>query len=294
VLAALLPHELLLVVGCGFVVGGLSGVFGVGGSFLLVPILHVVLGIPIEMAVGTTACQVLGPSTAALLARRVTRVQLRLPLIITGGIIMGVLLGTLILSEAGQFGEIQINSRNVDASELLVLGTYLVMLVGIGAFSIYEVRRQLTGNPVARGALARLTIPPVDTFSELGVGTLSIPILSMFGLVTGITAGMLGISGALLLIPGLVYLLDISSRKAILASLIVVWITSFLATISHAWQGHVDLALTIALMLGGTIGARIGSDLSNRLQSRSLRSGIGWLSLFAAGLVLFQLYQLLK
>jgi uncharacterized membrane protein YfcA len=294
VLGALLPHELLLVVGCGFVVGGLSGVFGVGGSFLLVPILHVVLGIPIEMAVGTTACQVLGPSTAALLARRVTRVQLRLPLIITGGIIMGVLLGTLILSEAGQFGEIQINSRNVDASELLVLGTYLVMLVGIGAFSIYEVRRQLTGNPVARGALARLTIPPVDTFSELGVGTLSIPILSMFGLVTGITAGMLGISGALLLIPGLVYLLDISSRKAILASLIVVWITSFLATISHAWQGHVDLALTIALMLGGTIGARIGSDLSNRLQSRSLRSGIGWLSLFAAGLVLFQLYQLLK
>jgi uncharacterized membrane protein YfcA len=294
VLGALLPHELLLVVGCGFVVGGLSGIFGVGGSFLLVPILHVVLGIPIEMAVGTTACQVLGPSTAALLARRVTRVQLRLPLIITGGIIMGVLLGTLILSEAGQFGEIQINSRNVDASELLVLGTYLVMLVGIGAFSIYEVRRQLTGNPVARGALARLTIPPVDTFSELGVGTLSIPILSMFGLVTGITAGMLGISGALLLIPGLVYLLDISSRKAILASLIVVWITSFLATISHAWQGHVDLALTIALMLGGTIGARIGSDLSNRLQSRSLRSGIGWLSLFAAGLVLFQLYQLLK
>ena len=293
-LGALLPHELLLVVGCGFVVGGLSGIFGVGGSFLLVPILHVVLGIPIEMAVGTTACQVLGPSTAALLARRVTRVQLRLPLIITGGIIMGVLLGTLILSEAGQFGEIQINSRNVDASELLVLGTYLVMLVGIGAFSIYEVRRQLTGNPVARGALARLTIPPVDTFSELGVGTLSIPILSMFGLVTGITAGMLGISGALLLIPGLVYLLDISSRKAILASLIVVWITSFLATISHAWQGHVDLALTIALMLGGTIGARIGSDLSNRLQSRSLRSGIGWLSLFAAGLVLFQLYQLLK
>jgi uncharacterized membrane protein YfcA len=294
VLGALLPHQLLLVVGCGFVVGGLSGVFGVGGSFLLVPILHVVLEIPIEMAVGSTACQVLGPSTAALLARRVTRVQLRLPLIITGGIIMGVVLGTLILHEAGQFGKVQINSRNVDASELLVLGTYLFMLVGIGLFSLYEVRRQLAGNPVARGALARLSIPPVDTFPELGVGVLSIPILSMFGLVTGITAGMLGISGALLLIPGLVYLLDIRSRKAILASLIVVWITSFLATISHAWQGHVDLALTIALMLGGTIGARIGSELSSRLEGRSLRSGIGWLSLFAAGLVLFQLYQLLK
>jgi uncharacterized membrane protein YfcA len=294
VLGLLLPHELLLVVGCGFVVGGLSGIFGVGGSFLLVPILHVVLGIPIEIAVGSTACQVLGPSTAALLARSVTRVQLRLPLIITGGIIMGVLLGTLILNAAGQLGKIQINDRAVAASELLVLGTYLVMLLGIGSFSLYEVRRQLAGRPVARGALAKIAIPPVDTFSELGVGTLSIPVLALFGFVTGVTAGMLGISGALLLIPGLVYLLGIRSRKAILASLIVVWITSFLATIFHAWQGNVDLALTISLMFGGTIGARLGSDLSNRLQTRSLRSGIGWLSLFAAGLVLFQLYQLLK
>jgi uncharacterized protein len=294
VLGLLPPHELLLVVGCGFVVGNLSGIFGVGGSFLLVPILHVVLGIPIEVAVGSTACQVLGPSTAALLARRVTRPQLRLPLIITGGIIMGVLLGTIILQKASQFGKLQISGRHVEASELLVLGTYLVMLVGIGSFSLYEVRRQLADRPLRRGMLARVSLPPVDTFPELGVGALSIPVLSMFGLVTGITAGMLGISGALLLIPGLVYLLDIRSRKAILASLIVVWITSFLATISHAWQGNVDLGLTVALMFGATIGARIGSDLSTRLHSRSLRSGIGWLSLFAAALVVFQLVQLLK
>ncbi|MDA0285429.1 MAG: sulfite exporter TauE/SafE family protein [Planctomycetota bacterium] len=293
-LALLSPHETLLVVGCGFVVGGASGVFGVGGSFLLVPILHVVLGIPIEVAVGSTACQVLGPSTAALLARRITRPQLRLPLIITGGIIMGVLLGTMILSWASQFGEIRINGRNVAASEMLVLSTYLVLLVGIGSFSLYEVRRQLNGHSIRRGWLASLSVPPVDTFPELGVGTLSIPVLSLFGFVTGVTAGMLGISGALLLIPGLVYLLDIRSKKAILASLVVVWITSFLATISHAWNGNVDLALTLALMFGGTIGARIGSDLSNRLQGRSLRSGIGWLSLFAATLVLFQLWHVLK
>ena len=183
-LGVLLPHQLLLVLGCGFIVGSLSGIFGVGGSFLLVPILHVVLGIDIEIAVGSTACQVLGPSTAALLARKVTRVQLRLPLIITGGIIMGVLLGTLILSEAGKFGEIQINDRNVEASELLVMGTYLVMLLGIGSFSLYEVRRQLAGNPVSRGALAKIEVPPLDTFSELGVGTLSIPVLAMFGFIT--------------------------------------------------------------------------------------------------------------
>lgn len=292
--AMALPDNLILVVGCGFVVGGLSGIFGVGGSFLLVPVLHIVLRIPIEMAVGSTACQVLGPSTAALLARRVTKLQLRLPLIITGGIIMGVLTGTMILDSAGQLGEIQINGRSVNACEFLILGTYVVMLMGIGVFSLFEVRRQLAGRPLRRGTLARLSIPPVDTFPELGVGTLSIPVLSMFGFVTGVTAGMLGISGALLLIPGLVYLMDIRSKRAIIASLAVVWITSFLATILHAWHGHVDLPLTVALMFGGTIGARLGSDLSGRLQGQSIRSGIGWLSLLAACLVLFQLFQLLK
>lgn len=288
----LTPFELLLVVGCGFLVGGLSGMFGVGGSFLLVPILNVVLGIPIEMAVGSTACQVLGPSTAALLARGVTRVQLRLPLIITGGIIVGVLLGTSLLESAGNLGDVQILNRDVPASDVVVLSTYLVMLLGLGFFSLYEVRRQLAGRPIKRGKLARLPLPPVDTFPELGVGTLSIPVLSMFGLVTGLTAGMLGISGALLLIPGLVYLLDIRSRRAILASLIVVWITSFNATIFHAWSGNIDLALAVALMFGGTIGARLGSDFSARLQGQSLRTGIGWLSLLAAGLVLFQLVDL--
>ena len=76
--------ELLLVVLCGFGVGWLAGLLGVGGSFLLVPILHVVLGIPIDKAVGSTACQLLGPATAAVLARKLRREQLRLPLILGG------------------------------------------------------------------------------------------------------------------------------------------------------------------------------------------------------------------
>jgi uncharacterized membrane protein YfcA len=284
---------LLLVVLCGFGVGCLAGLLGVGGSFLLVPILHVVLGIPIETAVGSTACQLLGPSTAAVLARKLTLKQLRLPLILAGGILMGVILGTSLLQEAGEFDDILINGRTVPANELLVLGVYLMLLTSIGGFALFEVWQHNRGRRIPRGSLARLQIGPIDSFSELENGTVSIPVLSMFGFVTGLTAGLLGISGGLILIPGLIYLLGMKSRQAILVSLIVVWITSLQGTIFHALHDNVNLKLVCALMFGGTIGARLSSEFGANLKGLSIRKSIGWLSLLAAGIVLFQLVRLL-
>lgn len=284
---------LLLVVLCGFGVGCLAGLLGVGGSFLLVPILHVVLGIPIETAVGSTACQLLGPSTAAVLARKLTLKQLRLPLILSGGILMGVILGTSLLQEAGEFDDILINGRQVPANELLVLGVYLLLLTSIGGFALFEVWQHNRGRRISRGSLARLQIRPIDSFSELENGTVSIPVLSMFGFVTGLTAGLLGISGGLILIPGLIYLLGMKSRQAILVSLIVVWMTSLQGTIFHALHGNVNLNLVCAMMFGGTIGARLSSEFGANLKGPSIRKSIGWLSLLAACLVLFQLVRLL-
>lgn len=284
---------LLLVVLCGFGVGCLAGLLGVGGSFLLVPILHVVLGIPIETAVGSTACQLLGPSTAAVLARKLTLQQLRLPLILAGGILMGVILGTSLLQEAGELDDALLNGRLVPVNELLVLGVYLLLLTTIGVFALFEVWQHKRGREIPRGSLARLQIGPGDSFSELENGSVSIPVLSMFGFVTGLTAGLLGISGKLILIPGLIYLLGMKSRQAILISLIVVWITSLQGTIFHALHDNVDLKLVCALMFGGTIGARLSSEFGAQLKGPSIRKSIGWLSLFAAGLVLFQLAHLL-
>jgi len=266
---------------------------GVGGSFLLVPILHVILGIPIERAVGSTACQLLGPATAAVLARRLKREQLRLPLILSGGILMGVMLGTQLLTEAGELGDLRIDGRSIPANELLVLGAYFVLLLSIGIFALFEVWRHSHGRRISRGWLSRLKIQPNDSFPELDAGELSIPVLSMFGFATGMTAGLLGISGGLILIPGLIYLLGIRSRHAIMASLVVVWLSSLQGTVFHAILGNVDLKLAFALMFGGTIGARLSSELGVRLKGAAIRKSIGWLTLFAAGLVLYQLVRLL-
>ncbi len=285
--------NLLLVVGCGFFVGGLAGMLGVGGSFLLVPILHVVLDIPIEIAVGSTACQLLGPATTSLLARRIAVEQFRLPLILTGGIFVGVMIGTHFLESAGELSEVSVGTRLVPAADLLIMAAYFFLLTCIGTFSLFEVHRQKQGRMLPRGILARVPLPPFDVFPELGVGKFSIPVLSLFGLMMGLTAGLLGISGAILLLPGMIYLLGIRAKNAILAALVVVWFTSLQATIVHAWHDNVDLNLAVALMFGGTIGARIGSDFSNRLEGQSIRTSLGWLALLAAALVTFRLWRLL-
>jgi uncharacterized membrane protein YfcA len=286
------PLELSLATGCGFIVGAIAGMLGIGGSFLLVPILHVLLGVPIKIAVGSTSCQLLGPSTTSILARKLKREQLRFPLILTGGLVVGALVGTWLLEEAEALGDTVINGQSVSIVRLAVLSVYLVMLVSMGSFAVFEAWRQKQGRPIRRGWLTGVRIKPIDSFDEMEVGEMSIPMLSMFGLVTGLTAGLLGISGGLFLIPGLVYLMGIQAKHAIKASLVVIWIVSVVATSFHAWHGNVNLPLALALMFGGTIGAQIGSEWSNRLKGPALRSSLGWLTLFAAVLVMYDLLRL--
>lgn len=286
------PLELALATGCGFVVGGIAGMLGIGGSFLLVPILHVLLGVPIKIAVGSTSCQLLGPSTTSILARKLSGNQLRFPLILTGGLIVGAMTGTWILEECEKLGDTTINGQTISIVRLVVLSVYFVMLVSMGVFAVYESWRQGQGRPIRRGWITRIKLKPVDSFDEMEAGELSIPMLSMFGLATGFTAGLLGISGGLFLIPGLVYLMGIRSKHAINASLVVIWIVSLVATSLHAWHGNVNLPLAMALMFGGTIGAQFGTEWSYRLKGRALRSSLGWLTLVASVLVLYDLLRL--
>lgn len=281
-----------MAMGCGFIVGWIAGLLGIGGSFLLVPILHVVLGVPIKIAVGSTSCQLLGPSTTSILARKLKRTQLRFPLILTGGLIVGVCVGTSILEHAEQLGETVFNGQSISVVRLTVLGVYFLMLVSMGTFAVYEANRQRQGKPIRRGWLTGLRVPPIDKFEEMGAGELSIPVLSLFGLAMGFAAGLLGISGGLFLIPGLVYFMGIRSKHAINASLMVIWIVSLAATSFHGWHGNVNLPLAISLMFGGTIGAQFGTQWSYRLKGQALRSSLGWLTLFAATLVLYDLLKM--
>lgn len=275
--------EWIFGIAVSFVVGAVSAVFGVGGGFILVPVLNSLLGTPIDIAVGSTACYVLGPATTALLYRRVKRIDWRLPLIITGGLMVGVLLGGSTLNFFKNA------SHTMLSADVVVLGVYLVLLSVLGIFSLWESERAARFRPIPRGWLNQVLIPPVRVLEEWNDRRVSITVLVWFGVAVGFLSGLLGISGGLLIVPGLLYLFAVPAQQTIASSMIVVWIVSFQSTMMHGWSGNIDLVLVSSLLAGGTIGARFGSSVGRRLGSQQLRRNFGVLALCTAAFVAIRL-----
>ena len=279
--------EILLAVAVSFAVGAVSAVFGVGGGFILVPVLNAVLGVPMHLAVGSAACYVLGPATTALLYRDTKLIDWRLPLIFSGGIFFGVILGTNTLSQVAAA-----QSEGSLLVDYLILGTYFALLSTLGLFGIWESYRAELYRPLPRGWVNDWTLPPTVVLAEWNAKRMSLPILSWFGLVVGFLSGLLGISGGLLILPGLLYLFALPAQASVTCSMILVWIVSFQSTIAHAVQGNIELWLVAALLAGGTIGARIGTSVGKRLGSQQLRKSFGILALSTAIFVLARMIAL--
>ena len=141
------PTDLLLAALAAAVIGLISGVFGIGGGFLLVPVLNVGLGIPMHLAVGSAACQLLGPATTVALARGVRLENVRLPVLISGGLLIGVFLGADVLRRA----TLHSSSEDVsgpETADIVVLSVYLGILLCLGLFSIYETHRADNRRPL--------------------------------------------------------------------------------------------------------------------------------------------------
>lgn len=279
---------LIAFVGAG--VGGVSALFGLGGGFLLVPLLNVCLGIPMQYAVGSCACYVLGPATTSLLVRRVDSHAWRLPITLAGGLMVGVVLGASTLHYATRLSE---QAGSFPWVDLLVLGVYAVVLSSLGMFSLWETERAAKHRPIPVGWLANWRIPPCVRLQVFNDRPTSITVLAYFGVVVGFLSGLLGISGGLLVLPGLIYLLGLSVQEAVACSMILVWLVSFQSTAAHAFHDNVDLRIVAALLAGGTIGARFGTIWGQRLRSRQLRRSFGVLALASATLVTVRVWILL-
>ena len=270
--------------GCG--IGLVSGLFGVGGGFLIVPVLSALYGFRLEW-IGTASCQALGQATTGLLARRFDWHHLQLPLIVSGGLITGVWFGSGVLAVTEASAASDISSKNV------VLGTYTVLLTLVGLLSLWEVHRERQGRPLKRGWIAAWHLPPYASFPQLKTSRMSITVLAWFGLVVGFLAGLVGLSGGMIMLPGLIYCIGLGTHQAVAVTLVIVWLVAAQASVIHAWNGRVDLWLALSLLAGGAIGARIGTQLSNRLGGSTLRSGFGWLLLGTAGLAAAQLVKII-
>ena len=282
--------EVLETVGLGTAVGVLSGLFGVGGGFLLSPLLNVFFGIPMARAVGSTAGVILGVATSSMASRwKREAVDVPMVLTLTGGIVPGLFAGLWIFES--------IKSRNAGASSMLVdqvlLGLFVLVLISVGAFMLWDYHHGGGRSPERRiGVFERIRIPPYGRFESLEQPQMSIPALSYYGLAVGLVFGMMSIGGVIL-VPTLVYLVGLRTHKAVEVAVAVTWLMGLLGTASHAWNANLDLRLVAALLVGGTVGAQLGWRWNRRMSGPRLRHYFAVLVLAAAAVVGWKLGRLL-
>lgn len=258
----------LLIIVLGFLVGLLSGMFGVGGGFLTTPLL-IFYGIPPTVAVASSATQITGASVSGVMVHmRRGGVDLKM-----GGVMIVGGLGGSILG-AGLFRLLQ-SSGQID----VVIGLLYVLILGwIGTLMLVDSLRSLGYVPVHATANERprhnrwvASLPLRWRFHGSGLYISPIAPLAL-GFVAGMLTVFLGIGGGFILVPAMIYLLGMPARIVIGTSLVMILAVSAATTMVHALTTRaVDLVLAGLLLIGGVVGAQYGALLTLRVKPDLLR-----------------------
>ncbi len=275
-----LSVNLFFLIGIGGMVGFLSGLFGVGGGFLLTPLL-IFSGIPAPVAVASVTAQVVAASTSGAQSyyrRGGIDFQLAFFLIISG--VTGSFLGVTVFSAL----------RSVGQLELVISLSYLVFLGAIGTLMLVEAVRTAWRNRDGRPRPHKLPgqhswihgLPLRMRFKRSNLYISLLPVLAI-GCFIGFLGALLGIGGGFILVPALVYLLRVPGNLVIGTSLVQVLAIMAATTILHAVDsGSVDMLLAFCLMVGSVTGAQFGASLGQRMRGDQLRGLLGLIVLAVA------------
>ena len=256
-----------LLLGLGGIVGILSGIFGVGGGFLMTPLLFFI-GIPPAVAVATEANQIVASSFSGALAHfRRKSVDLKMGIVILNGGLLGAALGVLVFNYLKSLGQV----------DLLVRLCYVVFLGIIGGLmfieSIRALRRSDKPVPTKRSSQRSLVqrLPFKTRFRTSGLYISVIPPF-LVGTLVGILSAIMGVGGGFIMVPAMIYLLGMPTKVVVGTSLFqIIFVTAF-TTLLHATTNYtVDIVLAVLLLVGGVIGAQVGTPLGTRLKAEQLR-----------------------
>ncbi len=256
-----------LLLGLGGMVGVLSGMFGVGGGFLMTPLLFFI-GIPPAVAVATEANQIVASSFSGVLAHfRKKTVDFRMGGVLLVGGLIGAALGVQLFNLLKAAGQV----------DLLVRLCYVVFLGIIGSLMFIEslnaIRKTKAGAPPPKRRQRSWVhaLPFKMRFRTSGLYISVIPPL-IVGLLVGVLAAIMGVGGGFIMVPAMIYILGMPTKVVVGTSLFqIIFVTAF-TTLLHATTNQtVDMMLAVLLLVGGVIGAQIGTQIGTRLKAEQLR-----------------------
>ncbi|MDP6030857.1 MAG: sulfite exporter TauE/SafE family protein [Alphaproteobacteria bacterium] len=272
--------------GLGGLVGALSGLFGVGGGFLMTPFL-IFTGIPPAVAVATEANQILGASVSGVLAYwRRSSVDFKMGFVLLAGGMVGSSFGVWLFSMLRGFGQI----------DLVISLAYVVFLSVIGALMLAESGRTMLLHRRREAAKRKLHkhiwlhgLPLKTRFrkSKLYISAL-LPL--GVGFFVGLLAAIMGVGGGFVMVPAMIYLIGMPTSMVVGTSLFqIIFVTANVTILQAYYNQTVDVFLALLLLIGGVIGAQIGTRAGSFLRGEQLRGLLALVVLGVCARILFDL-----
>jgi len=264
-----LSVNVFVILGMGAAVGFLSGMFGVGGGFLITPLL-IFYNIPPAVAVATGANQVVASSVSGALAhfRRGT-LDIKLGLVLLAGGLVGATVGIQIFSMLRRLGQL----------DLIISLLYVVFLGSIGGLMLWEsvnsMRRAFKNQPVSMRKPGQHNwvhrLPFKMRFKRSKLYLSAIPVV-VLGFAIGILTSVMGVGGGFIMVPAMIYLLGMPTKVVIGTSLFQITFVAGFTTMLHATTNYtVDIVLALLLLIGGVVGAQFGTRIGLRMKAEQLR-----------------------
>jgi hypothetical protein len=271
----------------GAAVGFLSGLFGVGGGFLITPLL-IFSGVPAAVAVATGANQLIATSVSGALAQwRRGNVDVKLGAVLVIGGLLGTFAGVETIALLRRTGQ----------TEFVISLLYVVMLASVGALMIVESVNALRKARNGKAASMRRPgqhvwvhgLPLKMRFKRSKLYISAIPPF-LLGAIGGLLAATMGVGGGFIMVPALIYLLRVPTNVVVGTSLFQIIFVSCAATFLHASANQtVDVLLAMLLMAGGVVGAQLGAGAGQKLRGEELRALLALLVLAVALRLLFDI-----
>ena len=277
----------LVILGMGFGVGFLSGVFGIGGGFLLTPLL-IFYGVPPGVAVATSASQISASTFSGVLTQwRKRAVDLKMGVVMLASGLAGTELGVYL------FGVL----RRMGQSEFSVSASYVILLGSVGIIMLNESARSLKSARAGKTVSLRRPgqhnwihgLPLKMRFRQSRLYISAIPPV-VLGFVVGVLSAVLGVGGAFLMVPVMIYMLKMPTHVVVGTSMFQVVFVTAAATLLHALNNHlVDIVLAAVLIVGGVFGVQYGVRVGARLRGEQLRFYLALLVLAVAARLFYDM-----
>ena len=269
--------NIFILFGMGAAVGFLSGMFGVGGGFLMTPLL-IFYNIPPAVAVATEANQIVASSFSGALAHlRKGTVDVKLGIMLLSGGLIGSTAGVYIFSFLRSAGQL----------DLIISILYVVFLGSIGTLmtieSLRAIKKARAGNPAPTRKPGQHNwihgLPFKMRFRKSKLYLSAIPVV-VLGVLVGLLAAIMGVGGGFIMVPAMIYLLRVPTNVVIGTSLFqIIFVTAYTTIIQSTANQTVDIVLAVILMVGGVIGAQFGAAAGHKLKGEQLRALLGLLVL---------------